>query len=337
MFKGGDSVAKKPATPVTQVATAPTDSPTPYQPSDPTIASGAGIPSAITNATTPTNPGGLGASNPNPQGVIPGIVGQKPNPIQNRATPPQTSRANASTSFTGVNPSSLDPFKNRDGQQTGSKNQPNSAAEKNRQDQVDAENRRKFKNNADEDNRLTSSKIDNSIRRTVNNPGRPSKTNNGEETGTRGQSSRNQISQQTPLANPVPLNESSTAGQDIDLSNGGSNIFPPPSTSQGESPKNLEAPIISSDPVQVKGVQEYFQKIWRADPKFDGDLQYRVSVGRNGKVTSLEGLDDQSRFYLSKTNFLKPGEKVSKIGQQNQNVLLFLYRTGEVNTIADGE
>jgi hypothetical protein len=339
MFKGGDSVAKKPATPVTQVATAPTDSPTPYQPSDPTIASGAGIPSAVPNTTTTTTLGGLGtAGNPNPQGIVPGIVGQNPGTFQNRATPPQTSRVNTNTgSSTGINPGSLDPFKNRDGRQTGSKNQPgNSADEKNRQDQAAAENLKKSRRITDEANQSASSKINNG-RGAVDDSDRLLKPINNGETATKRQSSRNRERLQPLPADPGPL-EAPTIGQGVDLGNGGSNIFSTPiSIPQVESPKNLEAPIISSDSVQAKGLQGYFQKIWRADPNFDSSLQYKVNVGRNGRVISLEGIDERSKIYLNKTNFLKPGAAVSSSGQKDQKILLMLHSTGDVQTFSDEE
>jgi hypothetical protein len=89
--------------------------------------------------------------------------------------------------------------------------------------------------------------------------------------------------------------------------------------------------------VQAKSLQGYFQGRWRADPDFDGSLQYKVKVGRNGKVISLEGADERSRIYLNKTGFLKPGETVSKNGQQDQKIYLILNSTGEVQTLDDGE
>jgi serine/threonine protein kinase len=103
-----------------------------------------------------------------------------------------------------------------------------------------------------------------------------------------------------------------------------SRLKPPPSTGLSTS-------------VQAKSLQGYFQGRWRADPDFDGSLQYKVKVGRNGKVISLEGADERSRIYLNKTGFLKPGETVSKNGQQDQKIYLILNSTGEVQTLDDGE
>jgi hypothetical protein len=337
MFKGGDSVAKKPAAPITQVATAPTDNPAPYQPSDPTIASGAGIPSAnIPNTTaTTTNLGGLGtAGSQNPQSIDPGIVRQNPSIAQSRTTPRQTSRTTTSTgNSTGINPGDLDPFKNRDGRQTGLKNQPgNSAAQ--RDQQAAAENIRKSRRITDDANQSASFKINNG--RSAADNSLQSRLITGEETG-RKKGSRNQGLQQPSLTDPESI-EAPTIGQGIDLGNGGSNILNTPiSIPQVETPRTLEVPIISSDSVQVKGLQEYFQKIWRADPKFSSSLQYKVNVGRNGKVISLEGIDQESKFYLNKTNFLKPGAAVSSSGEKDQKVLLMLHSTGDVQTFSDEE
>jgi Domain of unknown function (DUF4335) len=333
LFNGGDSVAKKPTTPITQVATAPTDSPTPYQPSAPTIASGAGIPSAnIPNTTTTTtNLGGLGtAGNPNPQGIIPGIVGPKPSTVQNRATPPQISRTTTSTGNpAGINPGSLDPFKNRDGRQTGLNNQPgNSSA---------AENLPKSRRITDDANQSASSKINNG-RRVVDNSDQLLKPITDEGAAPQRKNPRNRELPQPSVVDPGPIDAPPTIGQGVDLGNGGSNIFNTPiPIPQGESPKNLEAPIISSDSVQAKGLQGYFQKIWRADPNFDSSLQYKVNVGRNGKVISLEGIDEKSKIYLNKTNFLKPGAAVSSSGQKDQKILLMLHSTGDVQTFSDEE
>jgi hypothetical protein len=95
--------------------------------------------------------------------------------------------------------------------------------------------------------------------------------------------------------------------------------------------------ILSLHSTQAKELQSYFQERWRADPDFDRSLKYKVNVGRNGKVISLEGADVISRIYLNKTGFLKPGEAVSKNGQRDQKVWLFLTPAGNVHTWDAGE
>jgi Domain of unknown function (DUF4335) len=351
-FKGGNSVAKKPATPTTQVATASTDiSPTPYQPSDPTVASGVGIPSPNLPNPATANQGGLGTTgNPNSSGITPGILAQNPNTAQNRTSiPPATTGNNTGIgNSTGINPSSRNPFNN--GQQTNLNNpinQPgNNAAARAKalQDQLAAANGKKPNKVSDGANQpLPSRTIAQSNRENiVDNYDPRLRVITGEEaaTPTTKKSSRNSARPQQPLVgSPEPIEAPPiTVGQGSNLGSGGSGLFSNPlPTAQVDSPGNLEAPIISSDSVQAKGLQGYFQKIWRADPKFDSSLQYKVNVGRNGRVISVEGSDENSKTYLNKTSFLKPGAVVSSSGQKDQKILLMLHSTGDVQTFSEEE
>jgi Domain of unknown function (DUF4335) len=347
-FKSGSSVAKKPTTPPTQVATAPTDIPTPYQPNDPTIASGVGIPSPTINPTTTTNLGGLG-TNPNPQGIS-GLTGQNSNAVPNRNT-----NTTGIGNSTGINPGLRDPFNSGAGQQTGLNNRINQPGGNNAtaiarakalqdkalQDQIAAANGKKPTKGSDAANQSLPSRV------LAQNNGRSVADDydprlipiTGEEATPPKKVSRNRSRPQPSVDNPEPITDvPPIVGQGRNLGNGGSGLFnssvPVP---QVESPKNLEVPIISSDSVQAKGLQGYFQKIWRADPNFDSSLQYKVNVGRNGKVISLEGIDEKSKVYLNKTNFLKPGVAVSSNGQKDQKVLLMLHSTGDVQTFSDEE
>jgi serine/threonine protein kinase len=119
-----------------------------------------------------------------------------------------------------------------------------------------------------------------------------------------------------------------------DLGSGGSVLFNTPPTPYVP---ETYVPTGLSESVQAKGLKGYFQRRWRADPNFYGSLQYKVKVGRNGKVVTIEGVDERSRIYLNKTGFLKPDETVSKNGQQDQKIRLILSSTGDVQTLADGE
>ncbi len=352
-FKGGNSVAKKPPTPTTQVANASTDiSPTPYQPNDPTVPSGVGIPAPNLSNPAPANQGGLGtAGNPNSLGITPGILGQTPNTAQNRTSvPPTVNTAGNNTGVgnsTGINPSSRNPFNN--GQQTNLNNPNNqpgnnaAAREKARQDQLAAANGKKPNKFPDAANQSSASKTTAQSNRenVADNYDSRLRIITGEEAATptkRG--SRNSARPQQPLVgSPEPIEASPiTVGQGSNLGSGGSGFFGAPlPTPQIDSPGNLEAPIISSDSVQAKGLQGYFQKIWRADPKFDSSLQYKVNVGRNGRVISVEGSDENSKTYLNKTNFLKPGAVVSSSGQKDQKILLMLHSTGDVQTFSEEE
>ncbi len=345
-FKG-NSVAKKPATPTTQVAVAPTDIPTPYQPNDPVISSGVGTPSP--GLPTPsTTLGGIGAGGLNSQLGNP--IGQNPNPTlggtRTNITP------GGSNGNTTINPNTRYPFNSGINQQTGLPNQPGSgnaaldkeraiAAAKAQQNQIAAAaNVNKPKkgpsdgtSSALSPRSLTQSNVGN-----IADDYDPRLKPLTDDTPNK-KVSRSRARQQPLVEKPETTNDfSSTIVQGNDLGNGGSGLFNTPVTiPKVDSTKNLEVPTSPSESVQAKGLQGYFQGRWRADPNFDGSLQYRVNIGRNGKVISLEGADERSRVYLSKTNFLKPGEAVSKNSQQDQKVWLILNSTGDVQTLADGE
>ncbi len=337
-FKGGSSVAKKPATPTTQVATAPTDIPTPYQPNDPIISSGVGTPSAVL-PTPSTTLGGIGAGGLNSQLGTP--IGQNPNQGGTGNAIPR----NGSGNPIPTNPNTRYPFNSGTNQQTGLPNQPDSSAQAKaiaaaRQAQAAAGASKPKKGPSDGGSALPPRNIPQS---NVGNIAdgydprlKPPTDDIPEKKVSRPRS------RQKPLAeNPEPNNDfpSTAIGQGIDLGSGGSGLFNTPvAIPKVDSAKNLDLPPTTpSESVQAKGLQSYFQGFWRADPNFDGSLQYKVNVGRNGKVVSLEGVDERSRIYLNKTGFLKPGEAVSKNGQQDQKVWLILNSTGDVQTLADGE
>jgi hypothetical protein len=95
--------------------------------------------------------------------------------------------------------------------------------------------------------------------------------------------------------------------------------------------------MLSSDSIQAKGLQSYFQDRWHSGHNFDGILLYTVNVGKNGRILSLNGIDNRSKAYLDKTVFLKPGEVVSKNAQRDQKIWLFLTSAGNVQTWDAGE
>jgi Domain of unknown function (DUF4335) len=337
-FKGGNSVAKKPATPITQVAVAPTDIPTPYQPNDPIISNGVGTPSPSL-PTPSTALGGIGAGGLNSQlgNPNPTLGGTRTN------IPPSGSNGLGNTTITNSN--TRYPYTGGINQQTGLPNQPgsnNAALDKERaakaqQNQIAAAANKPKKGPSDgSSSALPSRSLPQSSVGNIADDYDPRLKPLTDETPNKKVSR----SRAKPLVeNPETTNDSSsTIVQGNDLGNGGSGLFNTPvAIPKVDSTTNLEVPSSPSESVQAKGLQGYFQGRWRADPNFDGSLQYRVNVGRNGKVISLEGADERSRVYLNKTNFLKPGEAVSKNGQQDQKVWLILNSTGDVQTLADGE
>jgi Domain of unknown function (DUF4335) len=349
-FKGGSSVAKKPATPTTQVATAPTDIPAPYQPNDPILSSGVGTPSA--GLPTPsTTLGGIGAGGLNSQLGTP--IGQNPNSTLGGTgnAIPKNGSVGSGTPI-GTNPNTRYPFSSGINQQTGLPNQPDSsltkaqaiAAAKAQQAQAlaaaSASKPRKGPSDGSS-SVLPSRSIPQSNAGDIADNYDPRLKPPTDDTPEK-KVSRPRSRQKPLVENPEPNNDfpnNTVIGQGSDLGSGGSGLFNTPVTiPRVDSAKNLETPPTSpSESVQAKGLQGYFQGRWRADPNFDGSLQYKVNVGRNGKVISLEGADERSRVYLNKTGFLKPGEAVSKNGQQDQKVWLILNSTGDVQTLSDGE
>jgi hypothetical protein len=351
-FKGGSSVAKKPATPTTQVATAPTDIPTPYQPNDPIISSGVGTPSPSGLPTPSTTLGGIGAGGLNSQLGTP--IGQNPSPGGAGTTIPKNVGIGGNTIAT--NPNTRSPFNSGVNQQIGLPNQPDSsnstpskaqiiAAAKAQQAQaLAAANASKPRKGPSDGSTsvLPSRNIPQSNAGDIADNYDPRLKPPTDDTPIPEKRVSRPRTRQKPLVeNPELTNDfpnSTVIGQGSDLGSGGSGLFNTPvAIPKVDSPKNIEAPTSPSESIQAKGLQGYFQGRWRADPNFDGSLQYKVNVGRNGKVVSLEGVDERSRIYLNKTGFLKPGEAVSKTSQQDQKVWLILNSTGDVQTLADGE
>jgi Domain of unknown function (DUF4335) len=341
-FKSGNSVAKKPTTPTTQVATAPTDVPTPYQPNDPIVSNGVGTPSP--SLPTPSSTlGGLGNGALNSPGLP---IGQNPSPNLGGNAIPKNGNIGTGSPI-ALNPNTRSPFNSGVNPQTGLPNQP------------DINNAAKAQATA------KALPTTNSINKPKKGPSDgissvlPSRSlppsNAGDiadnydprlkpptDDAPEKKVSRPRVRQKPLVENPeISKNDfpnGTIIGQGNDLGTGGSGLFNTPvAIPKVESAKNLEVPIGPSESIQAKGLQGYFQGRWRADPNFDGSLQYKVNVGRNGKVLSLEGADERSRIYLDKTGFLKPGEAVSKNSPQDQKVWLILNSTGDVQTLADGE
>jgi Domain of unknown function (DUF4335) len=129
-------------------------------------------------------------------------------------------------------------------------------------------------------------------------------------------------------------------GQDTpDLfSNAGGRIDNPVTSAPSDSTPNLDVPSASSglESAQAQETKKYFQRRWKADPNFQDSLQYNVRVDRNGKVMSINGQTENSRTYLNRTNFLKPGTKVAGANAtgQEQDVFVILKPDGSVDTFA---
>jgi hypothetical protein len=350
-FKSGNSVAKKPVPPTTQVATVPNDTPTPYQPTNPVVSNGVGTPSpSLPSLNTATPSGGIGTNALNSPGILGQNIGQGPI----RANAPLVSSNNPGNSL-GANttsPNNRNLFNGGISTQAGLPSQLNNdAAAKIQQAQARATTNGKKPQKGSSDGTTNQFSPPRSLA-SINSGEIASDFNSGLRSSsdtTTATTTTKRGSQTRVSSKPSVIDNQITAptkdfpneaiiGQGVDLNSGGSGqlntpLIPP----QIESPKTLEIPTSPSESVQAKGLQNHFQGRWRADPNSEGSLQYRVRVGRNGKVISLEGADSRSQTYLDKTGFLKKDEVVSKSGQQDQRVWLILNSTGEVQTLADGE
>jgi hypothetical protein len=78
---------------------------------------------------------------------------------------------------------------------------------------------------------------------------------------------------------------------------------------------------------QVRGL---FERRWRNDPNFDMDLEYQIEFYADGRIKKIQGLDDNSRLYLERTNFLQAGEKTVSASDQDHVLWLVLGARGVV-------
>jgi hypothetical protein len=328
-FKNGSSVAKKPEAPPVQVATAPTDIPTPYQPTDTVVQNGLGTPSAnglpITlppsNQTTGIGIGGTTPPNPisNPKVKVPPNPSISNNIIGGTAQNNNISGNNNRSSYSGTD-QRLSP-------QTIESSNTAAMAQKNREKAIaDAAAKRLRKGTDSESagrNNEVSQQLDDYDPRLplidTSKPKAPKKSPK---------------SSSDSNATPPDLERPSALGP---LVADGAVSNPVPRSKAPNNTFSQESQIRPPESVQASGLRSYFQSFWRADPKFGESLQYKVSVDGNGKVLSVGGDDEKSRTYLSKTGFLKPGETVSKKGSQSQKILLILHSTGDVEALPDTE
>jgi hypothetical protein len=333
-FKTGGSVAKKPAVTPTQVALATGDTPSEYQPTTPSIPSGVGTPTvgglpapsstlgglttqygAGTTTTVPVSPYNAGTSTGTPSGVTGGTTTTTNDPLAARraALQRQQVKNNGTTTQVTKPTQSADTSRPNRGINTDGATQ---QAKVNQNYQAPA--------------------IDDDPRLKPNN----ASSDSSADTNAKPRSRNKKPSSSTVAKNPTVSSDVDNAvvGQASEFTGSGSGLFKPVETPSKESTSNLDIPSTSPvESVQTRGLQGYFQNRWKADPNFDESLQYRVNIAKNGRVLSIEGQTEKSRVYLNKTSFLKPGEVVSKSGQQDQKVWLILNPTGDVQTLADSE
>jgi Domain of unknown function (DUF4335) len=335
-FKTGGSVAKKPATPTTQVSVASGDIPPEYQPTTPSIPNGVGTPTV----------GGL----PVPNSTLGGAVGGLTPPAGTITTVPVspsgvgnlTGGSSLSNSLDSTSPSINNNSSATQRQQTAGTGASGQRAANTTNAQSAVTSRPIRGASADGITQQARIPVNQNLQPPAIDDDPRLKPQNNNSDLSSDSSARPRSRQKNP---PVVANRNSTSdidgavvGQANEFTGSGSGIFKPVDRPPTNNSGNLDAPSISPvESVQTRGLQGYFQGRWKADPNFDESLQYRVNVAKNGRVLSIEGQTEKSRVYLNKTGFLKPGEVVSPSGRQDQKVWLILNPTGDVQTLADSE
>jgi hypothetical protein len=141
-----------------------------------------------------------------------------------------------------------------------------------------------------------------------------------------------------PSSTDQPVQITGQDTPDLFSNSAGGRIDNPVTNAPSDSTPNLDVPSASSglESAQAQETKKYFQRRWKADPNFQDSLQYNVRVDRNGKVMSINGQTENSRTYLNRTNFLKPGTKVAGANTtgQEQDVFVILKPDGSVDTFA---
>ncbi len=352
-FKTGGAVSKKPATPTTQVASAPANEPPAYQPTNPSLPIGVGTPS-INGLPSPSSTLGNGAGglttqfssgNPGSTPVSPvtGSLGNTPggaNPSSNdvinrqRAINAEKQRQAAAKAAAGQN-----------GNGTSNLNQNNGKIAQG----TPTEARPPRRSGGDAGG--ASQQARGSVNPDLQAPVVPSdegrlqiQRGSGDSGGESGRSRGRRQPKPAVKKPPVAERSAPSAEPDIVIGRGTefdgneSGQFRPVEPAPRNSTLDIEPPAnIPSESVQTRGLQSQFRGRWKGDPNFKESLEYQVNVGKNGRVISVEGRTEYSRVYLSKTGFLKPGDQVSKNGQQDQKIFLILHPTGEVEALADSE
>jgi serine/threonine protein kinase len=119
-----------------------------------------------------------------------------------------------------------------------------------------------------------------------------------------------------------------------DLSSPSTASNSPRSSRSSSASSNGAAPDLFAS--QTIDVEKYFQRRWRADPNSQEALQYKLQVGQDGRVLTIEGQSNSSRDYLSRTNFVKPGTLIAEGNyNQAQKILLVLATNGSVDVLVD--
>jgi hypothetical protein len=77
-------------------------------------------------------------------------------------------------------------------------------------------------------------------------------------------------------------------------------------------------------------VSTHFKRRWQNDPNFDQDLEYQIDLQADGQVQKIVGLNNNSRLYLAKTQFLRVGDQLVTTSDRNHVLWLVLGARGVV-------
>jgi Domain of unknown function (DUF4335) len=132
-------------------------------------------------------------------------------------------------------------------------------------------------------------------------------------------------------------------GQELaDVPGNNSSLDTPITTPATDRSAPLSVPSSSQmggDSPQVNSTRQYFQNRWKADPNpsYTESLQYVVRVGKNGRVTAIQGQTSASREYLNRTGFIKPGTQVaeSSNSDKEQSIQVILRPDGSTEAISN--
>lgn len=163
---------------------------------------------------------------------------------------------------------------------------------------------------------------------------------------TRSSSRNSQTTKRPARGRSTPSTTSSatsvtTQGPDLaDVPGNNSSLDTPVTTPATDRSSPLSVPSSSQlggDSPQVNSTRQYVQNRWKADPSFTESLQYVVRVGKNGKVTAIQGQTSASREYLSRTGFIKPGTQVaeSSNSDKEQSIQVILRPDGSTEAIGN--
>jgi hypothetical protein len=95
-------------------------------------------------------------------------------------------------------------------------------------------------------------------------------------------------------------------------------------------PGDVSIPAIATPDDIANQVSTHFKRRWQNDPNFNKDLEYQIDLQTDGRVQQITGLDNNSRLYLEKTQFLRVGDQLTAASDRNHVLWLVLGARGVV-------